>query len=200
MRKIIVISFITLDGVMQAPGGPEEDSKDSFLYGGWSVAYWEGILEKEMGSQMEQTFELLLGRKTYDIFAANWPEIDPNSIINCVNKYVVTSKPIPDDTDVWKNSKRIDGDIVEKVKVLKNEDAPDLHVHGSGQLIQTLLKNDLVDELWLKIYPITLGTGQRLFAAGTIPTAFKVKECKLTSSGVIIASYEKSGDVKLGSF
>ena len=136
MRKIIVLSFITLDGVMQSPGGPEEDSKDSFLYGGWSVSNWDEVLEKEMGRQMEQTFELLLGRKTYDIFAANWPEIDPNSIINGVNKYVVTSKPIPDDTDIWKNSKRIDGDIVEKLKALKNEDAPDLHVHGSGQLIQ----------------------------------------------------------------
>jgi len=114
--------------------------------------------------------------------------------------FIIIRNYTKEDTDVWKNTKRIDGDIVEKVKVLKNEDGPDLHVHGRDQLIQNLLKNDLVDELWLKIYPITLGTGQRLFAAGTIPTAFKVKECKLTSSGVIIASYEKSGDVKLGSF
>jgi len=200
MRKIVVLSFITLDGVMQAPGGPEEDSTDSFQYGGWSVAYWDEVLEKEMGNQMGQTFDLLLGRKTYDIFAANWPKIDPDSIINKANKYVVTSNAIPVDTDIWKNSIRIDGDIAEKVKILKNEEGPDLQVHGSGKLIQALLKNDLIDELWLKIYPIILGTGERLFASGTVPTAFKVKECKLTPSGVILAKYEKSGEVKLGTF
>lgn len=200
MRKIIVLSFITLDGVIQAPGGPEEDTKDSFLYGGWSVAYWDEVLEKEMDSQMGQKFDLLLGRKTFDIFAANWPKIDPDSIINKVNKYVVTSNPLPVDTDIWKNSIRIDGDVPEKLKLLKNEDGPDLQVHGSGQLIQTLLKNNLVDELWLKIYPVILGSGQRLFASGTVPTAFKVKEINHTPSGVILAKYFKSGDIKLGSF
>jgi dihydrofolate reductase len=200
MRKIVVLSFITLDGVMQAPGGPEEDSTDSFQYGGWSVAYWDEVLEKEMGNQMGLTFDLLLGRKTYDIFAANWPKIDPDSIINKANKYVVTSNALPDDTNIWKNSIRIDGDIAKKVKMLKNEEGLDLQVHGSGNLIQVLLKNDLIDELWLKIYPIILGTGKRLFASGTVPTAFKLKECKLTPSGVILAKYEKSGEVKLGSF
>lgn len=200
MRKIVVLSFITLDGVMQAPGGPEEDSIDTFPYGGWSVGYWDEVIEKEMGNQMGQTFDLLLGRVTYDIFADNWPKIDPDSVINKVNKYVVTSKAIPVDTDIWRNSIRIDGDIAEKVKMLKNEEGPDLQVHGSGKLIQTLLKNDLIDELWLKIYPITLGTGKRLFASGAVPTAFKVKEYKLTPSGVILVKYEKSGEVKLGSF
>jgi dihydrofolate reductase len=200
MRKIVVLSFITLDGVMQAPGGPEEDSADLFPYGGWSVVYWDAVLENEMGSQMGETFDLLLGRKTYDIFATNWPKIDKNSIINKATKYVVTSNPIPADTEVWRNSIRIDGDVVNKVKLLKNEDGPDLQIHGSGELIQTLLKNDLVDELRLKIYPVTLGTGKRLFASGTVPTAFKVKECKLTPSGVIIATYDKLGEVKLGSF
>lgn len=199
MRKIVVLSFITLDGVMQAPGGPEEDSADSFPYGGWSVAYWDDVLEKEMGNQMGQAFALLLGRKTYDIFAANWPKIDPDSIINKAKKYVVSSNPIPADTDIWKNSVRIDGDIAEKIKMLKGEEGPDLHVHGSGKLIQALLKNDLIDELWLKIYPVTIGTGKRLFGSGTVPAAFNVKECKLTSCGVILVKYEKSGDVKLGS-
>ena len=124
MRKIVVLSFITLDGVMQAPGGPEEDAADSFPYGGWSVAYWDEVLEKEMGNQMGQAFNLLLGRKTYDIFAASWPKMDPDSIINKAKKYVVSSYPIPADTDIWKNSIRIDGDIAEKIKMLKSEEAP----------------------------------------------------------------------------
>jgi len=198
MRKIIVLSFITLDGVMQAPGGPEEDSAGSFPFGGWSVAYWDDVLEKEMENQMGQKFDLLLGRTTYDIFAANWPQMDPDSIINKVNKYVVTSRPLPADTDIWKNSIQIHGDIPEQMQMLKNAEGPDLQVHGSGQLIQTLLENHLVDELWLKIYPLTLGTGKRLFESGTVPAAFKAKECKLTPSGVILAKYEKSGNVTMG--
>lgn len=200
MRKIIVLSFITLDGVMQAPGGAEEDPFDSFPYGGWSVPFWDTVLEEEMDKQMKSNVELLLGRKTYDIFAANWPEIDPDNMINRVKKYVVTHRPLPKDTDIWKNSIQIAGNVAERIKMLKNEEGPDLQVHGSGRLIQTLLKNDLIDELWLKIYPITLGSGKRLLASGTVPTAFNVKECKLTTSGVILATYEKSGDIELGSF
>lgn len=200
MRKIIVLSFLTLDGVMQAPGGPDEDNRGSFPFGGWSVVYWDNFIEKEMSKQMGLSFDLLLGRKTYDIFAANWPTIDPNNIINKTKKYVVTNNPIPEDTEVWKNSIQINGDVVEKIKILKNEEGQDLHVHGSGKLIQTLLKNDLVDELWLKIYPITLGTGKHLFAEGTNPAAFKVKDCKVSPSGVIIAAYERAGEVKMGTF
>jgi dihydrofolate reductase len=200
MRKIIVLTFLTLDGVMQAPGGPEEDPSGSFRYGGWSVPYWDEALEKEMGIQMGQPFDLLLGRKTYDIFAAAWPKIDPVNIINKAVKYVVTGNPLPADTNVWKNTIRIDGNITSKIKKLKNETGPDLQVHGSGELIQALLLNDLVDELWLKIYPITLGTGKRLFASGTVPAAFKAKECKLTPSGVMLVKYEKSGVVKIGTF
>ena len=200
MRKIVVLTFMTLDGVMQAPGGPEEDSADSFPYGGWSVSYWDDVLADEMGNQMGQDFDLLLGRKTYDIFAANWPTIDPDSIINKAKKYVVSSNPIPPDTDIWKNSVRIDGEIAEKIRALKSEEGPDLHVHGSSKLIQALLKNELVDELWLKIYPVTIGAGKRLFGSGTVPAAFNVKECRLSSSGVILAKYEKSGDIKLASF
>lgn len=200
MRKIICLTFITLDGVMQAPGGPDEDAKDGFLYGGWSVPYWDEVIEEEMGNQMSQAFELLLGRKTYDIFAANWPNIDPNSDINKVNKYVITNHSIPSDTDNWKNSIQISGDVVEKVKSLKNQTGPDLHVHGSGEMIQLLLKNNLIDELWLKIYPITLGSGKRLFSSGTIPSAFKVIDCKCSPSGVILAKYIWSGEIELGSF
>lgn len=200
MRKIIVLSFITLDGVMQAPGGPEEDLSGSFPLGGWSVGFWDDLLENVMSEQMGKSFDLLLGRKTYDIFAANWPTIDPDSIINKAKKYVITHNPIPGDSEIWKNSIRVDGDVVDKIKRIKNEDGPDLQVHGSGKLIQMLLKNDLVDELWLKIYPLTLGTGKRLFAEGTIPVAFRTKECKISPSGVIIATYERAGEIKPGSF
>lgn len=200
MRKVIVLTFITLDGVMQAPGGPEEDSTDSFPYGGWSVPFWDEEIEKEMAKQMELEFDLLLGRKTYDVFAASWPTIDSESIINKTTKNVVTSHPIPADTEVWKNSHRIDGNIEQEIRQLKKEDGPDLQVHGSGQLVQLLMKSDLVDEFWLKIYPVTLGTGKRLFDSGTVPTTFEVKECKCTPSGVILVKYEKIGQVKQGSF
>lgn len=200
MRKIIVLTFITLDGVMQSPGGPEEDSGDSFPYGGWSVPFWDEFIEKEMSNQMEQEFDLLLGRKTFDIFAGSWPTIDSSSIINKTNKYVVTSNGIPPDNEIWKNSVRIDGNITQEIINLKNQDGPELQVHGSGKLIQLLMKNDLVDEFWLKIYPITLGTGKRLFDSGTMPTTFKVTECKCTPNGIILAKYEKSGNIKQGSF
>ncbi len=200
MRKIIVLSFITLDGVMQAPGGPDEDPSSSFLHGGWSVPYWDQDIEEEMAVQMGGDFDLLLGRKTYDVFAANWPQMDPENIINKVNKYVVTNNPIPEDTQVWKNSYPIIGHVSEKIKALKEKDGPDLQVHGSSQLIQLLLKNDLVDELWLKIYPITLGKGKRLFGEGTVPTSFIVNQCKLSPSGIIMVNYVKSGQVKVGSF
>ncbi len=201
MRKIIVLSFITLDGVMQAPGGPDEDPSNSFPYGGWSVPFWDDVIEKEMGKQMSGDFHLLLGRKTYDVFAANWPQIDPENIINKTTKYVVTHNPLPQETVNWKNSVLLDGDIIEKIKRLKEEQVgPDLQVHGSSQLIQTLLENDLVDEFWLKVYPITLGKGKRLFGEGTIPAAFTVNQCKLTPSGIVILNYVRSGQVQQGSF
>lgn len=199
MRKIIVLTFLTLDGVMQSPGGSTEDPKDGFTYGGWAVSYWDDIMDEEMGKQMGGPFDLLLGRTTYDIFAGSWPQIDPEESINKVTKYVVTSKPTPPDDDVWKNSIRLDQDFIKQLTQLKKENGPDIQVHGSGQLIQSLLKHDLVDELWLKIFPVILGKGQRLFDAGTVPTEFKLKDCKTTSTGVIIAVYEKSGEVKFGS-
>ncbi len=200
MRKLIVLSFITLDGVMQAPGGPKEDASDSFALGGWSVPYWDELLETEMIEQMGHPFDLLLGRKTYDIFEANWPIIEPENIINKTTKYVVTHKPIPADSDIWENSIKIDGDIVAKIKELKNETGSEIQVHGSSNIIQILLKHDLVDELWLKIYPVTLGKGKRLFAEGTIPETFKLVDSKVSPKGVIIVKYQRDGDLKTGSF
>lgn len=200
MRKIIVLTFITLDGIMQAPGGPDEDSTDSFPYGGWSFPFWDEGIDREMEKQMNREFELLLGRKTFDVFAGSWPTIDPDNSINKVTKYVVTSHPIPDDTIIWKNSIQITGNIEQEIRQLKTQEGPDLQVHGSSKLIQLLMENDLVDEFWLKIFPITLGTGKRLFGSGTIPKTFKVTECQCISSGVILVKYEKVGPIQQGSF
>lgn len=199
MRKIVVLTFISLDGVMQAPGGPEEDTSGGFKYGGWTVPYWDEFSSKEMGEQMGALFDLLLGRKTYDIFAAYWPKQkgDIADSFNSVTKYVVSgSSPKLD----WENSELIEGDVVTKLKEIKNGDGPMLQVHGSGSLIQTLLKNDLVDELWLKIFPLTLGKGKRLFAEGAIPAAFELTQSKTSPKGVIFANYKRAGEIKTGSF
>ncbi len=195
-----MLSFISLDGVMQAPGGPEEDTSGGFQYGGWTFPYFDEFSGNVMGEQMDMPFDLLLGRKTYDIFAAYWPTQGPSSVgipFNKATKYVV-SHSSPKLT--WENSMLIDGDVVAKLKELKQQDGPMLQVHGSGNMIQTLLKNDLVDELWLKIFPVTLGKGKRLFAEGTTPAAFKLMESKTSPSGVIFANYKRSGEVKTGSF
>lgn len=201
MRKIVVLTFVSLDGVMQAPGGHEEDLSGNFSYGGWTVPYFDEVMGQVMGDQMGQPFDLLLGRKTYDLFAGFWPKQDPKTSpgaaqLNEAKKYVVSNgKP-----DLkWDNSELITGDVVVKLKALKNEDGPMLQVHGSANLIQTLLKEDLADELWLKIFPVTLGTGKKLFAEGTIPAAFELLSTKSSPSGVIIANYKRAGDVKTGS-
>jgi len=199
MRKIVVLSFISLDGVMQAPGGPDEDTSDDFAYGGWTVPYSDELFNDIMSKQMDMPFDLLLGRKTYDIFAGYWPKqtgpiADP---FNATTKYVVSaSSPQLN----WENSVLVDGDVVAKLQALKKEDGPVLQVHGSGNLVQTLLKNDLADELWLKIFPVTLGNGKRLFAEGTMPAAFELTESHISPTGVIFANYKRSGDVKTGSF
>ena len=199
MRKIVVLSFISLDGVMQAPGGPAEDTSGDFKYGGWTVPYWDEFSGNIMGEQMGMPFDLLLGRKTYDIFAGYWPKqtgaiADP---FNKTTKYVVSGSS-PKLT--WENSVLVEGDVAAKLEELKSRDGPMLQVHGSGNLIQTLLKEDLVDELWLKIFPITLGNGKRLFAEGTMPAAFELMESKTSPGGVIFANYKRSGEVKTGSF
>ncbi len=202
MRKIIVLTFVTLDGVMQAPGGPDEDPSGGFRHGGWMVPYADEFLGNEMIRQMSRPFDLLLGRTTYEIFAAYWPNVKtPGDTIaeglNSATKYVVSktlTKP------GWGPSVIVSGDVVGKIKQLKEREGPDLQVHGSGNLIQTLLKHDLVDDLWLKIFPITLGPGKRLFADGTIPAAFRLLESKTSPSGVIFASYQRAGEVTTGSF
>jgi dihydrofolate reductase len=195
MRKIIVLSFITIDGVMQAPGGPEEDTSGSFKYGGWTVPYFDEFLGEEMGKQMGKPFDLLLGRKTFEIFATYWPHHE--SPINEATKYVASNTLTKHE---WKKTVFLKGDVAEAISELKQEAGPDLQVHGSGQFIQTLLKYDLVDEFWLKIFPVTLGGGKRLFAEGALPAAFKLFESKVSPSGVIVANYERSGEVKTGSF
>ncbi len=202
MRKLIVLSFITLDGVIQAPGGPEEDPTSGFSYGGWTVPYFDEFLGKIMVEQLNRPFDLLLGRKTYEIFAAHWPyqktDSDPIAAgINNARKYVASHSPMKLE---WSNSIPLIGNIAAEVNKLKIQDGPDLQVHGSGKLIQTLLKHDLVDELWLKIFPITLGSGKRLFAEGTLPASFKLRESTTSPSGVIVATYERAGEVKTGSF
>ncbi len=201
MRKLVVLTFISLDGVMQAPGGPEEDTSGSFKFGGWTVPYWDDFSGDVMSEQMSMPFDLLLGRKTYDIFASYWPfqdeDVSPTVPFNKATKYVVSdSSP----TLSWENSVLIDDDVVAKLKELKQQDGPMLQVHGSGNLVQTLLKNDLVDELWLKIFPVTLGPGKKLFAEGTVPAAFELTESKVSPKGVIFANYKRSGDVRTGSF
>jgi dihydrofolate reductase len=200
MRKLIVIEFITLDGVMQAPGGPEEDTSEGFKYGGWIVPYSDDFLGNVMREQMSlERAELLLGRTTYEIFASYWPyHADNWPGINEVKKYVASHDPSL--KLEWENSVLLAGDVAEAVKKLKSEGGPDLHVWGSGNLVQTLLKHDLVDELWLKIFPITLGPGKRLFAEGTIPAAFKLTDSKVSSKGVIVANNKRAGDVQTGSF
>jgi dihydrofolate reductase len=201
MRKLVVLSFITLDGVIQAPGGPGEDPSGGFKYGGWSVQYFDDVLGNVLTAQMGHPFDLLLGRKTYDIFAAHWPRVgddDPVArVINRARKYVVSHRPVNLD---WKTTIPISGDVAEKIKQLKKEAGPELQVHGSGNLIQTLLKSDLVDEFWLKTFPVALGSGKRLFAEGTMPAGFRLIDSKISPSGVVASSYARAGEVKLGSF
>lgn len=201
MRKIVVLSFVTLDGVMQAPGGPEEDKGGSFKWGGWSVEYWDDYLGKVMGEQMEKPFDLLLGRKTYDIFAAYWPKMGNDNpaaaSLNNAKKFVAsTTLKKPE----WANTTVLKNNVVSEIKKLKKQDGPEIQVHGSSNLIQTLLKHDLVDEFRLKIYPVTLGKGKHLFAEGTIPAGFQLVESNASPKGVIVATYIRAGDVKTGSF
>jgi dihydrofolate reductase len=193
MRKIIVLSFITLDGVMQAPGGPEEDTSGGFKFGGWVTPYFDEASGKVMEKQLKPA-DYLLGRKTFEIFASYWPEhVDYWPGINDGTKYVLSRTMKKSD---WKNSVFLKS--VDDIKEIKKSEGADLQVHGSSKLIQTLLKHDLVDELWLKIFPITLGTGKSLFGEGTIPAAFTLTESTVTPSGVIIANYKRAGKVKTG--
>ena len=193
MRKIIVLEFITLDGVMQAPGGPEEDKAGAFNYGGWSAPYTDEASGKIMQKQMAAT-DILLGRKTFEIFAAYWPEHAgywPG--INEVTKYVLSNTMEKSD---WQNSVFLTS--VADIEKLKNSEGSDIKVWGSGELVQLLLKHDLVDEIWLKIYPVLLGKGKKWYSDETIPATFKLTESSTTPSGVIFANYARAGEVKTG--
>jgi dihydrofolate reductase len=193
MRKIIVISMISLDGVMQAPGGPEEDTSGGFKYGGWTAPFGDEVVGEEMNKVMQPT-DYLLGRKTFEIFAGYWPEhADFWPGINSGTKYVMSKTLEKSD---WKNTLFIQSLI--DIKKLKNSEGSDIQVWGSGELIQLLLKNDLVDELRIQIHPVTLGIGKKLFDDGTIPAAFKLIESFATPSGVIIANYTRAGQVVTG--
>ncbi len=194
MRKIIVISMITLDGVMQAPGGPKEDTSGGFAYGGWTAPYGDEVGDRVVQKELQQPVDYLLGRKTFEIWADYWPKhADVWPGINNGTKYIMSTTIKKSD---WKNSVFIDS--LEDIKKLKNAEGPDMQVWGSSQLIQLLLKNDLVDELRLKIYPLTLGTGKKLFNEGTIPAAFTLTDSLVTPTGVIIANYKRAGQVKTG--
>ena len=198
MRKIIVLSFITLDGIMQAPGGPGEDDSGNFKYGGWTVPFFDEFLGNTMMEQMSRTFDLLLGRKTFEIFASYWPHHEEEGAgINQATKYVASNTLTSHE---WNKSVFLNSNVVDEIKKLKQQNGPDLQVHGSSNLIQTLLKHDLVDEFWLKIFPVTLGMGKRLFDKGTIPAAYTLVESKSSPSGVIIATFKHAGEVKTGSF
>lgn len=193
MRKIIVLSMITLDGVMQAPGGPGEDTSGGFEYGGWVAPYGDEVGGKEMEKQMKPA-DLLLGRKTFQIWEAYWPQhADQWPGINDVTKYVLSNTV---DKSDWKPSVFLKS--VADIKTLKASEGPDIKVWGSSGLIQLLLENDLVDELWLNIYPLTLGSGKKLFAGGSIPAAFTLTESTVTTTGVIMAAYKRAGEVATG--
>lgn len=193
MRKVIISTFITLDGIMQAPGGPQEDTSDGFKYGGWSAPYGDEVFNTMLQKQMEPT-DILLGRKTFEIFSSYWPaHANYWPGINDVTKYVMSNTMKESD---WENSVFLTS--VADIKKLKNSEGSDIIVWGSGELVQLLLKHNLADELWLKIYPLTLGGGKKLFDSGTIPTAFTLTESVVTPSGVIIVNYKKGGEVKTG--
>ncbi len=195
MRKIIVLTFVSLDGVMQAPGGPDEDPGGGFKLGGWTVPYFDDFLGEVMTEQMGRPFDLLLGRKTFEIFASYWP--NEESPINDATKYVPSTTLTHHE---WQPAVFINENVEEEIRRLKEQDGPDLHVHGSAALIQELLAYDLVDEFWLKIFPVTLGKGRRLFGEGTLPSAFTLVEAKASPAGVIVATFKRAGDVVTGTF
>jgi dihydrofolate reductase len=200
MRKLVVNTFVTLDGVMQAPGGPEEDQTGGFEHGGWSFGYWDEAMGEWMGEAMGKPFALLLGRRTYEIFAAHWPQAGdaPGAAeLNAATKYVA-SRTL--DSVEWANSTLLEGDAVAAIARLKEEEGPEIQVHGSSDLIQTLLANDLVDEFRVWIFPVVLGGGKRLFGEGTAPAGLELVDSKTSTTGVLMATYKPAGAPKYGSF
>jgi dihydrofolate reductase len=200
MRELIANTFMTFDGVMQAPGGPEEDPSGGFEHGGWSVGYWDDQLGQAKGETMSAPFDLVLGRKTYEIFAAHWPHHpdDPGAEeLNSANKHVAstTLKELE-----WQNSSLIEGDLAEGIRALKAQDGPELQVHGSANLLQTLIEHELIDEFRLQIFPLVLGSGKRLFGDGTVPAGFELVSSQVTTTGVTVVSYRTGAEIKYGTF
>jgi dihydrofolate reductase len=203
MRQLIVNTFLSLDGVMQAPGGPEEDPSGGFEHGGWSFGYWDESMEQNMGEFMGKPFDLVLGRGTYEIFAAHWPNAGADDLgakaLNGATKHVASrtlSGPLE-----WENSHLIEGDVPDAVRALKAQDGPELQVHGSAGLLQTLLAHDgLVDELRVVIFPVVLGKGKRLFEGGAAADGLELISSKTSSTGVIMARYRTGAEIKGGSF
>jgi dihydrofolate reductase len=199
MRKLITSTFLTLDGVMQAPGGPGEDDDGGFRHGGWTVPYWDEHMAEVMDAALSRPFAMVLGRKTYDIFAAHWPHAPEEDAkpFNEATKYVASrSRP----TLEWANSVLIEGDAADGLAALKDEDGPELQVHGSWDLLQTLLAHDLVDEFRLWLFPVVIGSGKRLFADGTVPAGLRLVDSTVSTTGVVIGTYEPAGELVTGSF
>ena len=200
MRELIVSTFLTLDGVMQAPGGPDEDAESGFALGGWSVNFWDDVIDGYMAEATGGPFAMVLGRRTYDIFAAYWPtapEEAGGKVFNEATKYVASrSRP----TLEWSHSVLIEGDAAEGIAKLKQEDGPELQVHGSANLIQSLLAHDLVDRYRLMVFPVVIGSGKRLFAEGTLPGKLKLVDSRVSTTGVLIATYQPAGEIVTGSF
>ena len=200
MRKLIVSTFLTLDGVIQAPGGPEEDDSGGFALGGWSVNYWDEQTGQVMAEAMSAPFDLVLGRRTYEIFAAYWPhapEEAGSKPLNDATKYVASrSRPRLE----WGPSVLIEGDAADGIAELKKGEGRELQVHGSGNLIQTLMRHNLVDQYRLWVFPLVIGSGKRLFSDGTIPSALKLVNSKVSATGVVIGTYEPGGQIVTGSF
>lgn len=199
MRRIIVTTFLSMDGVLQAPGGPQEDTTNGFQYGGWMAPFGDDLTHEALGKIMSEPFDLLLGRRTYEIFAAHWPyqQDEIGEKFNNIEKFVVATKPV----DIsWNKSTLITGDVVGALKKLKAQDGPNLLVHGSSRLIQTLLAHQLVDELHTWIHPVTLGKGKKLFQEGTQAQQWKLTGSVIATTGVIVVSYVPDGKVQTGSF
>jgi dihydrofolate reductase len=200
MRKLIVQTFVTLDGVMQAPGGPGEDDDGGFAYGGWSVNYWDEQMGQVMGEATGRPFAMVLGRRTYDIMAAYWPTAPEETgakVFNDATKYVATHRPL---TPEWSNSVQIEGDAADGLAALKAEDGPELQVHGSANLIQTLLAHNLVDQFRLWVFPVVIGSGKRLFADGTMPSGLRLVDHKVSTTGVVMGTWEPAGEIAIGTF
>jgi dihydrofolate reductase len=199
MRKLITAAFVSLDGVMQAPGGPDEDPTGGFEYGGWTFPYWDAVMDEAMGETFARPFDLLLGRKTYEIFAAHWPFTDeePAALFNAITKYVATSS---DEPLAWQNSEKLEGDVVEAVTRLKQGDGPDLVTQGSSVLVRALLAAGLVDELFLLTSPVILGRGKRWFGEDARAGEWALVDSRIATTGVIIARYRPQGPVRTGSF